>query len=1522
MSYIPTKVLLHDPDTVANPKALYPVTGLNAIVEGTSGDKVAINITNADNKIKYKYLEVIDEGVTVIDGSTVYNPKVYKTYLPIVFVDGTDKIANSSLDIIGDDGYIKSDLLPSFVDDVIDVRVLVSDPTTGTFYIRKVVDPGDDSVTYRFYTKDTDPESANYGTWQLGGGEAGKIYVAAGDDTIGAGSIFRAVSNDDTTAIKISENPYAIDTTMTNGVALSTDGGNLRAVAQWATNQRWGTIKVDTAENNNAHLNIVDGVLSLTVGHAGGDDIGVVYTVGTDTDAGLKEQAYGTTYVVPTAKYMRDYVNAAITGVDYADSSTAGIVQIGENIKVGDAGLIWVEDAAANVPGVTCIVDTIANTTEGNRENTAKAVTLGGITTYVGGKLTGYQHTMSAGDGLRIDRTYSTVGYDQIDLDFVAPIVYTTDHKFTVRKATQALLGAVIYTGDYSYITNATVQDADGNPIVVNAKAVRDYVTAQLEPLSTIPIPTTTRRGGFRLGTGNDTGLILVASANGNETVTDVLAINAAGAVYVNTNNQLTVYPATLAQSGAVRIVSTGAQLANDAYKTYVPLNSAVKEYVATQLDGADLTFSSGTVEYTYNGSQCVKAVGVDPVYVDNEGIKVSAAGPGQLGVVSTVLTSANMEVVASNGAVPTVGAVKDYVGGVIVAHNFQSALDARAGIYLGNPVIGGVQYNNVISAKIEDPLTFHNSNITLKYKAPLALDGNGSMYVMPATPETSGVVKTLTNNVFSGLAPATSAVVTHPIAVASAIVETNDWLSATAPLSITEGAFTVGYNATTGVYTYTVNKANLAIAIATTEDLGVIRVGSGLLLGNKIIEVDGGTTTKYGYLNLAAATTDALGGVYLATTSAAIVTPAYTPTVPTAAGLVEYVTGVLTTNNYQGALTQGKGIYIGAGPNNLPASNYISARVGGVLDFDNSENIVLKYASPLHKDLLNQLTVSSATKAQAGVVNVVSTIAEMEYEENATYVPYNSAVVSYVSAALDAADLHFESGTTEVIRNGSHYVKAVGIDPIYITGDGIRVRTAALNQLGVVSVVSTIAQMDNVDNATAIPYNSAVVSYVSAKLDAADLNFVSGTSEFTSNGSQYVKAVVDDTTYPWMTLGADGIGVTEATTAQAGVISIVTTSDAVVDTDSAGAVPTNAALIDYVTSEIAAVAGQGELTPGSGIYIGAAPDGTPADNYISAKIGGALGWDPSGNGNIIISQGAQYVTASNTTTGTGGVPIPLAGVRIVSGAGLGVTNGTSAGNLYLKPAANAEIGGVKVPTGSGLYLTTVDGTLKLDSATTTHLGGVQFGADNTGIEVPTPGHATIKVNVPADGPTYIDADTNELTVSGATITQDGTHKAGVVKVYATYADLVAANLPVSAVPNVSGLSSYVDRAIQLASKADDFVVSSGLSFTAATGNTPKTLNVITKSPIQIVDVTNTVNGVTTTSKCVGINIATATTITAAPPNTAVGAVYVRGALRDEAAINADANASYISNTVPTESAVVAAINAIPYITYTALNNN
>ena len=115
------KVRLKDPETLGDSAAiLYPITGINAIMAGTSGDNASIYITGSGSgtQIQPQYLAIINASGYVGD-----------QYLK--FIDQVDgKILDNYLKFIipavspGETPKIDQSYLPSYVDDVVDVPVI------------------------------------------------------------------------------------------------------------------------------------------------------------------------------------------------------------------------------------------------------------------------------------------------------------------------------------------------------------------------------------------------------------------------------------------------------------------------------------------------------------------------------------------------------------------------------------------------------------------------------------------------------------------------------------------------------------------------------------------------------------------------------------------------------------------------------------------------------------------------------------------------------------------------------------------------------------------------------------------------------------------------------------------------------------------------------------------------------------------------------------------------------------------------------------------------------------------------------------------------------------------------------------------------------------------------------------------------------------------------------------------------------------------------------------------------------
>lgn len=785
-TYIPTKVLLHDPDTVANPKSLYPVTGLNAIVAGVDSSSNAIYIATSDtNKIKYQYLEIVGSNGVITSG-----------YLPMSFTDG-GKIANTSLDIFTTEGgnlVIKSDLLPSFVDDVVSVPVITNiSQATGDLVILQTTSGG--TTTYNFYKK-----GAN-NTYVAGGGEEGKIYISDVNGGQGDGSIYRCVSGSTTVAVKISENPYAVAQTKTNGVYLDTTNGTLTAKADKAATDAFGTVKISTEATNNVKLTVSDGVIAASAGLANAAAAGMVVAVGTNAEASAMTSAFGDTYIVPNVAYMSSFVSSFVPTVDKASYEDFGVVKITNNGNIDcTSGVLTVASAAASVNGVVKIVDTINTAAEGN---SSKAVTQAGIVGYVTGQLANYQSALAEGDG--IDITNNTISV------VTSGAVVISSGAVSARNATTTDTGVVLITGDSSYIANGS-SAVDGKPVAVNPVAVRDYVSAQITSSGyNLQIASPTTRGGFRTSASN-TGLAM--STPTTDTTADVLKVNAIAPIVITSNNELTVQSANFSREGTVimQSISTAANddASNTAARAYdvksaisTASGSAVTAAVSsanaytddkiasatvTLVNGNGIGVSGATVwvekaaplKFDDNDKLTVSTGG--PVYIDtNNALNVSSASTTAGGIVQLVGTSAGLDDLTTNsGYVPTVAAVNSYVNGKI---SDQAAVSAgyAATSSATTPALGGVRV--VTSGGIEV--------------------NSGNIYLHTADASYVGGVKTATTNtgiaVVNGVVQANTAL---PI-----YIDTNNKLNISAATTASAGVVTVKNTA-----------ANVSAAAGTAE--------------------------------------------------------------------------------------------------------------------------------------------------------------------------------------------------------------------------------------------------------------------------------------------------------------------------------------------------------------------------------------------------------------------------------------------------------------------------------------------------------------------------------------------------------------------------------------------------------------------------------------------------------------------------------------------------------------------------------
>lgn len=688
------KVKLKDPETLGDSAAiLYPVTGINAIMAGTSGDNAGIYITGTGSgtQIQPQYLAIITASGYVGD-----------QYLK--FIDPVDgKILDNYLKFIvpaaspTETPKISQDYLPSYVDDVVDVPVVVApdnaDPTAYTLEIQ--VGSIGTVTTYTFY-------QWNGTQWVQGGGEPSTIYIAANDAGIGDGSIYRCKTGSTTQAIKISENPYAIDTSVTNGVGLVNNNTTISAQAALATNSTPGTVIINTASptaTNNVSLAVSSGTVSVSAAVASPQQAGIVFAVGTMADYETRRSASGDSYLVPTARWTLDMIDSGLAGISYATTSTPGIVQIDPsgNITVNTSGVIAVPNAGMNTAGVVKIVDTIDTTITGNA---SKAVTQGGIVGYVNSALTSYQRTLSPGSGIDINVSNvisAKIGGEMLDFDSTGNIVG--------KAATSTTLGGVVVTNDSSFIENGSAS-LDGKPVAAGpggiSSYVSNYVASAISDLAPI-------EGGtaIEVEPGSTVTVNLLYDTN-------VMSV---------TDNKITVSSATANSLGIAKFpTSSGLVVSNGA----VTLQSAG----VGQLGGVKTAATNTGISVSAGGQ--IQAVVAEPLYFSGNAIAVRQATTSSGGVVQILDTAADIDVASKGAAVPVASAIKGYVSSMIAGGTV--TVVEGPGIAVDSSLSGSATVYTV-GARYLTPLIVSGSALTVQI-ASAAADGTygsatrGAVYI------------------------------------------------------------------------------------------------------------------------------------------------------------------------------------------------------------------------------------------------------------------------------------------------------------------------------------------------------------------------------------------------------------------------------------------------------------------------------------------------------------------------------------------------------------------------------------------------------------------------------------------------------------------------------------------------------------------------------------------------------------------------------------------------------------------------
>ena len=288
------------------------------------------------------------------------------------------------------------------------------------------------------------------------------------------------------------------------------------------------------------------------------------------------------------------------------------------------------------------------------------------------------------------------------------------------------------------------------------------------------------------------------------------------------------------------------------------------------------------------------------------------------------------------------------------------------------------------------------------------------------------------------------------------------------------------------------------------------------------------------------------------------------------------------------------------------------------------------------------------------------------------------------------------------------------------------------------------------------------------------------------------------------------------------------------------------------------------------------------------------------------VATSAGEVATSNGSTDAQGNAVPLGGVRVWDKGGINVENGVlsiesaglvTASNGSTDGATTVPLGGVRVWSSGGIKVE--NGVLSLKPATATTFGGVMLSAE-TGLTLDNLNHLSLS----AAEPLYISA--NRLNIRNAS-----RDSSGVVQFITSTNDGIVMN-DASKVPYGADVVQYVASAIEASAETkigegvgiDIAPVSSGGVLVS------KTISVDYTTPI----IPNGSGGITVRI-AQGEQVAD---LTQTP--TALGAVWVRTAIRTSETIVSSDTAAMVAGTVPTELAVRnlvdASVGALKYLEY------
>ena len=932
--YTTQKVRLMTPEEASEHLYLYPATGINAIYAGTT-DSGSLSTTPiaSDGKILADYLDIMT-ATPATSAGTPYTLKVDNNRL--AFVTGGTTFDESYMKFIIDpntpSAKIDTKYLPGYVADVVEVPVVSTGyPASGTLCISSVVN-GSGNTTYWFLTRDN-PTS---GAWNLGGGEYGKLYIGENSDD---GSIYRTAAGNTSSAIKINGSPYGISEAKTNGVQLTRINNNLAARADLASTTGPGTIQIaasalTSSPTRNVWFGLTDGVLSISANLANAVNAGIAWAAGTQIQYDtLVSAGRPLASIVPTVDWMQSCIDSAIVGVTSATYDTYGIVKIQSDGGITvTSGIISVPDADANTKGLVQIVDTINTSATGNA---GKAVTQGGIVSYVGAQLNSYQKTLTPGSGIDINAN------NVISVKRGGEVLgFNAAGELFVSSATATTMGAVIITNDSSFISAGSAA-VDGKPVAVGPVAVSTYVADVINGYTpTFPIATTSTTGAVQLRS--------IASASATDS-----------SYWVPQTYDVKQY------------VDTASSTIINNLMNYIMIGGAGIDLVKN----TTTTIPSITVNVALLRTET--ALYIDDITTNNGRLGVHLATDQQLGVMlvgsglvyavdgtvslDRVTTKEEFSVASNSSKAATVAAITGYVTDQIAGQR---------------PITAGAAID--ITSRTAD------NQISVKYAAPLTLNAGGSLTIPYADASTVGVIR-LGNGLTSRAGG--SGIVDVDIANSAGYVDSsgdNTSGGVVVPLGGVRVVTNGGIAVTSG---------NLYMQPATDQHLGGVKTAAtntGISVdGNGKIAVDIDTNVMSitgNALTVKPATTTSGGIVKILNDGSLIGNATYNGDVPTASAINNYVASQIAGATV--TLSQGYGINLTPTTTGKKTDYTIAANVTAPITFSGGA-IAIQTASATANGAIGGAALGAVNIYGLGVRSDFTDLTETK----ASTVPTESAV-------------------------------------------------------------------------------------------------------------------------------------------------------------------------------------------------------------------------------------------------------------------------------------------------------------------------------------------------------------------------------------------------------------------------------------------------------------------------------------------------------------------------------------------------